>query len=131
MGLAQVGVDAVAGTGALADQGCMASGCDGDTYSGGVGDAPAGLLVPARASDTDGAFCLGNAADGDGLPLPAIKTKDAVGLRDHLPAFEVVNLRSALLALTDVGPIERGGEGGELLGGEAKGLRLEDLRSRS
>ena len=100
MGLAQVGVDAVAGTGALADQGCKASGCDGDADAGGVGDAPAGLLVPARASGTDGAFCLGNAADGDGLALPAVKTKDPVGFRDYLPTLQIAHAAAALLPLT-------------------------------
>jgi hypothetical protein len=86
-------------------------------------------LVSARASGTDHAFGLGDAADGDGLALPAIEAKNAVGFRDHLPAFEVVDLRSALLALSDVGPIERGREGRELLEGEAKGLSLEGLQS--
>jgi hypothetical protein len=37
-------------------------------------------LIPA-----DGSFCLCNAADVDGLALPAIETKDAVGFRDYLP----------------------------------------------
>jgi hypothetical protein len=70
MGLAQVNVDAVAGAAALADQGRQAWGVDRDPHPGGVGDAPAGLLVPARASGTDGAFGLGDAADSDGLAQP-------------------------------------------------------------
>ena len=82
MGLAQIHVDAVAGTGALADQGRKASCCDGDTDAGGVGDAPAGFLISA-----DGSLCLGNAANGDGLALPAIETKDAVCFRDYLPTL--------------------------------------------
>ena len=123
MGLAQVGVDAVAGAGALADQGRMASGCDGDADAGGVGDTPAGLLLSADCS-----FCLGNAANGDGLALPAVKTKDAVCFRDYLPTFQVAHSAAALLPLANFGPIKRSGQGCELLGGEAKGLRLEDLR---
>jgi hypothetical protein len=101
MGLAQIDADAVAGAAALADQGREATGGDGDAQAGGGGDAPARLLVSARASGTDEAFGLGDTANGDGLPLPAVKAKDAVGFRDHLPAFEVVDLRSALLPLAD------------------------------
>jgi hypothetical protein len=123
VGLAQVHVDAVTGTAALTNQGREATGGDGDAHTGGVGDAPAGLLIPADCS-----FRLGNAPDGDGLPLPAVETKDAVGLGDHLPAFEVVDLRSALLALADVGPIEGGGESSELLGREAGGRGLWGFR---
>ena len=125
MGLAQVHVDAMASASAFPNQWRHASGCDGDTYSGGVGDAPAGLLLSA-----DGSFCLGNAADVDGLALPAIETKDAVGFRDYLPTFQVTHAAAALLPLADFGPIQRSGQGGELLGGEAKGLSLEDLRRR-
>ena len=124
MGLAQVHVDAVTGTAALANQGRQASGSDGDAHAGGVGDAPAGLLVSARASGTDQPFGLGHAADGDGLALPAIETKDAVGFRDHLPPLQVTHPAAALLPLADVGPIEWGGERRELLGGEAGGLSL-------
>jgi hypothetical protein len=109
MGLTQVHVDAVAGAGPFPNQGSKASGCDGDADAGGVGDAPAGLLVPARASGTDGAFCLGNAADGDGLALPAVKTKDPVGFRDYLPTLQIAHLAAALLPLADFGPIKRSG----------------------
>ena len=119
---------AVAGTAALADQGRQASGGDGDAHTGGVGDAPAGLLVSARASGTDQPFGLGDAADGDGLALPAIEAKDAVRLRDHLPAFGVTHPAAALLPLADVGPIEWGGERRELLGGEPGGLSLGGFR---
>jgi len=122
MGLAQVHVDAVAGTAALTDQGCQATGGDGDADAGGVGDAPTGLLVSARASGTDQAFGLGDAADGHGLALPAIEAKDAVGFRDHLPPLQIAHAAAALLPLADVGPIEGGGKSGELLGGEARGL---------
>ena len=94
MGLAQVGVDAMAGASALPNQWSHASGCDGDAYAGGVGDTPAGLLVPACASGTDGSFCLGNAADGDGLALPAIETKDAVRFRNYLPPLGLYLLDS-------------------------------------
>ena len=121
MGLAQVDVDAVTGAAALPDQRRPAPGSDGDADSGGLGDAPAGLLVPAY-----GAFTLGDAADGDGLALPTVKAKDAVRLCDDLPAFQVGHLPAALLPLADVGPIEGGGKGGELLGGEAGRLGLAD-----
>jgi hypothetical protein len=50
MGQAQIGVDAVAGAGALAGvRGAMGPGVDGDAHAGDVGDAPAGLLVAADA----------------------------------------------------------------------------------
>jgi hypothetical protein len=114
MGLAQVHINTVASTAALPNQGRQTTGSDGDAHTGGVGDAPAGLLLSA-----DRAFGLGDAADGDGLPLPAIETKDAVRFRDHLPTLQIAHAAAALLALADVGAIEGGGEGGELLGGEA------------
>ena len=87
MRLAQVHVDAVAGAASLSDQRRPATCCDGDANAGGVGDAPAGLLVPAY-----GALGLGNTADGDGLALPAVEAKDPVCLRDDLPAFQVCHL---------------------------------------
>jgi hypothetical protein len=121
MGLAQIHVDAVTSAAALPDQRRPAPGRDGDANAGGVGDAPARLLL-----STDRALGLGNAADGDGLALPAVKAKDAVRLRDDLPAFQVCHLPPALLPLADVGPIEGGGERRELLGGEARGLGLAD-----
>jgi len=119
MGLAQVHIDAVASAAALADEGRQATGGYGDAHAGGVGDAPARLLVPP-----DGAFGLGDAADGDGLPLPAIEAKDAVRFRDHLPTLQVAHAAAALLPLADVGPIEGSGEGSELFWGEAGGLGL-------
>jgi len=123
MGLAQIGVDAMAGAGALPNQWRHAPRCDGDTYAGGVGDAPAGHLV-----STYQPLGLGNAADGDGLALPAVKAKDAVGFRDYLPTLQVAHAAAALLPLADFCPIQRSGKGSELLGAEAKGLCLEDLR---
>jgi hypothetical protein len=87
MGLAQVGVDAVAGAAALADQRGTAALADGDAHPGCVGDAPARLLVPARASGTDEAFALVDAAEGDGFALPAIKAKDPVGFCDQLSSL--------------------------------------------
>ena len=119
MRLAQIHVDAVAGTTSLADQGHQATGRDRDAHAGGVGDAPARLLVPANQP-----FGLGNAADGDGLALPAIEAKDAVRFRDHLPTLQVTHTAAALLSLADIGPIEGGGEGSELFWGEAGGLSL-------
>ena len=82
MGLAQVDVDAVAGASALPNQWSHASGCDGDADAGGVGDAPTGLLVSTNQS-----LSLCNSANGDGLALPAVKTKDAVCFRDYLPTL--------------------------------------------
>jgi len=119
MGLAQVHVDAVPSTAALADQGRQTTGGDGDANAGGVSDAPARLLLSA-----DCAFALGDAADRDGLALPAIEAKDAVGFCDHLPPLQVTHPAAALLPLADVGPIEGGGERRELLGGEPGGLSL-------
>ena len=101
MGLAQIHVDAVAGAASLPDQRRPAPGRDGDANAGGVGDSPAGLLVPAN-----GSFGLGNAADGDGLALPAVKAKDPVCLRDDLPTLEVVDLGAALLPGGNQGAIE-------------------------
>ena len=125
MGLAQVHIDPMASTAALPSQGRQATGGNGDTHAGGVGDTPAGILVP-----TDRSFRLSDAADGDGLALPAVNAKDPVRLRDDLPAFQVCHLAAALLALADIGPIEWSGKGSELLGGEAGGLGLVGLRSR-
>ena len=125
MGLAQIHVDAMACTAAFTDHCCEPACGDGDTDSGGVGDTPAGLLVP-----TDRAFGLVDAAHGDRLTLPAIKAKDAVGLSDRDPTFHVSHLSAALLPLSDVGAIEGSGEGSELLGRESAGLGLKGLRSR-
>ena len=100
MGLSRVGVDAVAGAAALADQGRLAGGADADAHTGGVGDTPARSVVAA-----DGAFDLVDAAEGDGFPLPAVKAKDAIGFRDHLPALQVTHLAAALLPLTHLGAI--------------------------
>ena len=119
MRLAQIHVDAVAGTTSLADQGDQAAGRDRDAHAGGVCNAPARLLIAS-----DEAFGLGDAADGDRLPLPAIEAKDAVRFRDHLPTLQVTHTAAALLSLADIGPIEGGGEGSELFWGEAGGLSL-------
>ena len=116
MGLAQVDVDAVAGTAALADQGWLAGAADADAHPGGVGHPPARPVVAA-----DGAFTLVDAAEGDGFPLPAVKAKDAVGLSDHLPTLQVAHLAAALLSLAHLGAIQRGGESSDLLGGEGAG----------
>jgi hypothetical protein len=113
MGLAQVGVDAVAGASAFPNQGRKASGCDGDAYASGVGDTSAGLLISA-----DGSFCLGNTADGDGLALPAIKTKDAVCFCDQLPTLQVADPAAALFSLLHLGAIKGGGQRADLLPAE-------------
>jgi len=101
MGLAQIHVNAVAGTASLTNQGREATGVDGDAHPCGVGDVPAVLLLP-----TDQLLGLGHAANGDGLPLLAIETKDAVGFREHLPTLQIAQAAAALLPLADVGPIE-------------------------
>ena len=116
MGLAQVGVDAVAGAAALADQLGTAALTHGDAHPGGVGDSPAGALVPA-----DGSFALVDAAEGDGFALPAVKAKDPVCFRDHLPALQIADGAAALLSLAHLGAIQRGGEGSDLLGGKGAG----------
>jgi hypothetical protein len=48
----------VAGAAAFADQRGTGALADGDAHAGGVGDPPAGALVSARASGTDGALAL-------------------------------------------------------------------------
>ena len=77
---------------------------------------------------TDQAFGLGDAADGDGLALPAIEAKDSVRFRDHLPPLQIAHAAAALLPLADVGPIEGGGKSGELFGGEAGRRNLGGFR---
>jgi hypothetical protein len=123
MGLAQVRINAVAGAAALPNQGCQPTGSDGDSNASGVGDAPTGLLIPA-----DGAFGLGDTANGDRLPLPAVKAKDAVRLSHRKPSLDIGDFSAALLPLADVGPIKRGGQGSELHGGEAGVLSLRGFR---
>ena len=93
MGLAQVGVDAVAGAAALADQRRLAggAGADGDPHPGGVGDTPAGP-APALAPGPIGRSAWLTQRSCDGFPLPAVKAKDAVGFCDHLPALQVADL---------------------------------------
>jgi hypothetical protein len=62
-----------------------------------------------------------DAAESDGFALPAVKAKDAVGFRDHLPAFQIADGAAALLALAHLGAIQWSGEGSDLLGGEGAG----------
>ena len=100
MGEAKVEVDAMAGAGSLADEGALAGG-DGDAHAGDVGDAPAAFAIA-----TDGAFVFGDAAADHGGALPAVKTKDAVGLADHLPTLEVADAAAPLLPLAHVGAIQ-------------------------
>ena len=123
MGLPQIHVDAVAGTTAFTDQGRQPTSGDGDADAGGVGDAPTGLLISA-----DGSFGLGDTADGNRLPLPAIEAKDAVRLGHGKPPLDIRDLAAALLPLADVGPLEWGREGSELVGGEARGLNRDGGR---
>ena len=68
---------------------------------GGVGDTPAGFLIPA-----DQLFALVDATAGEGLALPAIKAKDPVGLTDEPPALEIGDAAAALFPLADVTTIE-------------------------
>ena len=129
MSLAQIHVDAMASTAAFTDQGQQPPGVDGDAHAGGVSDTPARFLVPA-----DRTLSLGYAAHGNGVALPAVKAKDAVGLSDHHPTFHVCHFPAALLPLADVGPIEGCGKGGELFRREATGLSrlgLKGLRSHA
>jgi len=98
MGLAQVGVDAVAGAAAFADQPA-----DADANPGGVRDAPTGAVTAA-----EGALALGHALHGNGFALPAVKAKDAVGLGDGLPALQVGQGAAGLAAGLDLGAIEGG-----------------------
>ena len=84
MGLTKVRVDAVAGAGALSDQGRHASGCDGDAYAGGVCDTPAGTVAAAQ-----GSLPLRDALHGNGFALPAVKAKDSVGLGNRLPPLQI------------------------------------------
>ncbi len=73
---------------------------------------------------------LGDATHGDGLPLPAVKAKDPVGFRHRKPPLAIGDLPAALLTLADVGPLARGCEGGELLGGEASRRSRRGFRYR-
>ena len=115
MGQAQVDVDPVAGAAALPHQGRDSTGLTAqtDAYLCDVGDTPTGLLVPAN-----GTLAFGNAAQLDRFPLPAIKAKDAVRLADRYPTLQVVQGTACLAAGLDVCPVQRGSEGGVLLGGE-------------
>jgi hypothetical protein len=97
MGLAQVGVDAVAGAAAFPNH--LA---DADADSGGVDDASAGAVAAA-----EGALTFGDALHGDGFALPAVKANDPIGLSDRLPALYVGDLGAALLTLIDLGAIKR------------------------
>ena len=131
MGLAQIDVDAVAGTAALANHWGLSGGAtDGDAHPGGVGDTPAGPSFPAWAPGTDGALGLVDAVDLDGFSLPAIEPEDPIGFRDHLPALQIADLGAALLALPHLGAIEGGAEGGDLLGGEGAGHGSEGVSGR-
>ena len=71
---------AVAGIGALADERRQASGGHGDADASDGGDTSTALLL-----SRDGAFALGDAADRDGVALPTVEAKDALGLGDELP----------------------------------------------
>jgi len=119
MGQAEIGVDAMAGASALPDEGAMGPGGNGDAHAGDVGDAPAGPLAFA-----DDALGLADAVAGEGLALPAIKAKDAIGLLEHHKAFEVTDAALALLTGGDVGAVEGSGKGLDLLGREAQSRGL-------
>ncbi len=54
------------------------------------------------------------------MALPANKAKDAVGLIEHHPPFEIADAAPALLTGRKVGAFEGSGEGLDLLGGEAE-----------
>jgi hypothetical protein len=111
VGLAQVGVDAVAGTAAFSDDIP-----DTDTNASGVSDTPAGTAAAAQ-----GALPLRDALHGNGFALPAVKAKDAVGFCDRLPPLQVGQGAAGLAAGLDLGAIEWCGKGSDLLGGEDSG----------
>ena len=104
MGLAAIGIDAMAGAGTLTDEDAITGG-DADAYPGDVGDTPAALALTA-----DGALVFAHAAADQGVALPAVETKDSVGLCDHLPTLEVGDAAAALLALAHMGAIQGSGE---------------------
>jgi hypothetical protein len=119
MGQAEIGVDPMAGACAFPDEQAMGAGGNSDAHAGDVRHPPAGFAVV-----TDQAFDLDNTSGEEGLALPAIKAKDAVGRVEDDKAFEVGHLAPALFAGGDEGSIERSREGGDLLGGEAVSHRL-------
>ena len=111
MGLAQVGVDAVAGAAAFPDHLP-----DADANAGGVGDTPAGSVAAAQ-----GALAFGDALHGNGFALPGVKAKDPVGLGNRLSPLQVCQGAAGLAAGLDLGAIEWSGKGSDLLGGEDSG----------
>ena len=116
MGEAEIDVDAMASSCALADEQSLSTSGNGDAHPCDVGHPPAGPLALA-----DEPLGLGNALAEEGLALPAIKAKDAVGFLKHHKALEVVHPPPALLAGGDEGAIKGSVEGLDLLGGEAAG----------
>ena len=89
----------MAGAAAFPHQGWGPTGlaANADTDPGDVGDAPAGLLVPA-----DGPLAFSDTAQLDGFPLPAVEAKDAVRLLDRNPTFQIIQGTACLGAGLDV-----------------------------
>jgi hypothetical protein len=101
MGLAQVHVNPMTSAAAFADDWRQSASGDGDAHAGAVGNAPSRSLLLANW-----AFHLRDALERDRFTLPAVKTKDAVGLCDYNPTFDVAELLTRLLTLLNVGPVE-------------------------
>jgi hypothetical protein len=97
MGQALVGINAMAGARALADQDAVASD-HRDEHASGVGDTPAAFAItPNRA------FVFRHATANQRAVLPAVKAKDAVGLCNHLPPLEIADATAAVLLLAHIG----------------------------
>ena len=115
MGQAEIGVDAMASAAPFSHQGGPSLGLapQANADPGDVGHAPAGLLVPAN-----GALSFSNAAQLDRFALPAVKAKDPVRLANGEPTLQVVQGTAGLGSRLDMGPVEWGGQGGGLAGGQ-------------
>ena len=84
MGLAQVGVDTVAGAAAFSDHLGPCSITNADAHPGGVSNPPAGTVAAAQ-----GALPLRDALHSNSFALPAVKAKDSVGLGNRLPPLQI------------------------------------------
>jgi hypothetical protein len=113
MGQTLIQINAMAGTGALADQAAF-TGDHHNPHPGGVGHTPAAFAVPAHRP-----FVFRHAAGVQGEPVPAIKAKDPVCLSNHLPALQIADAQPALLPVPHLGAIERSDEQLPLTGAES------------
>jgi hypothetical protein len=62
---------------------------------------------------------LPDAAQADGLTIPAVETEHPVGFGDGIPSLDIGERLPGLDALTNGAAIELRGEGAALFGGEA------------